>query len=95
MAVIRAHEAQDAGFRLYKRAAAFSSVLTIFSAPNYLDMHNNKAAVLIYGNNSMNIRQFKNTAYSLYTAAGFISFLGLYTRAAAFELFRSIPTFTH
>jgi serine/threonine-protein phosphatase 2B catalytic subunit len=75
MAVIRAHEAQDAGyaqliyttfltlipvhrFRLYKRTASFSSVLTIFSAPNYLDMHNNKAAVLIYGNNSMNIRQF-------------------------------------
>jgi len=27
----------------------------------------------------MNIRQFKNVAYSLYTAAGFISFLGLYT----------------
>ncbi|KZV99238.1 Metallo-dependent phosphatase [Exidia glandulosa HHB12029] len=58
MAVIRAHEAQDAGYRLYKRTASFSSVLTIFSAPNYLDQHNNKAAVLIYGNNSMNIRQF-------------------------------------
>lgn len=60
MAVIRAHEAQDAGYRLYKRTASFSSVLTIFSAPNYLDQHNNKAAVLIYGNNSMNIRQFNS-----------------------------------
>ena len=27
-----------------------------------------------------NFRQFRNIAYTLYTAAGFISFLGLYTR---------------
>lgn len=36
----------------------FPSLITIFSAPNYLDVYNNKAAVLKYENNVMNIRQF-------------------------------------
>jgi serine/threonine-protein phosphatase 2B catalytic subunit len=60
LSVIRAHEAQDAGYRMYKRSpeTGFPTLLTIFSAPNYLDNYKNKAAVLKYGNNSMNIRQF-------------------------------------
>lgn len=60
LSVIRAHEAQDAGYRMYKRTKTmgFPSLLTMFSAPNYLDNYNNKAAVLKYENNVMNIRQF-------------------------------------
>lgn len=60
LSLIRAHEAQDAGYRMYKRcqATGFPSLITIFSAPNYLDVYNNKAAVLKYENNVMNIRQF-------------------------------------
>lgn len=60
LSVIRAHEAQDAGYRMYKRTKTlgFPSLLTMFSAPNYLDTYNNKAAVLKYENNVMNIRQF-------------------------------------
>ena len=60
LSVIRAHEAQDAGYRMYKKTqtTGFPSVMTIFSAPNYLDVYNNKAAVLKYENNVMNIRQF-------------------------------------
>src|SRR5258708_33850200 len=40
------------------RTTGFPSVMTIFSAPNYLDVYNNKAAVLKYESNVMNIRQF-------------------------------------
>jgi len=60
LSIIRAHEAQDAGYRMYRktRTTGFPSVMTIFSAPNYLDVYNNKAAVLKYENNVMNIRQF-------------------------------------
>lgn len=44
LSIIRAHEAQDAGYRMYRKtkATGFPSVMTIFSAPNYLDVYNNK-----------------------------------------------------
>jgi serine/threonine-protein phosphatase 2B catalytic subunit len=45
------------------RTTGFPSVMTIFSAPNYLDVYNNKAAVLKYENNVMNIRQFNCTPH--------------------------------
>eukprot|EP00730_Choanoeca_flexa_P018220 TRINITY_DN8853_c0_g1_i1.p1 TRINITY_DN8853_c0_g1~~TRINITY_DN8853_c0_g1_i1.p1 ORF type:complete len:654 (+),score=156.55 TRINITY_DN8853_c0_g1_i1:146-2107(+) len=60
LSIIRAHEAQDTGYCMYRKneGSGFPSLITIFSAPNYLDMYNNKAAVLKYDNNVMNIRQF-------------------------------------
>ncbi|KAL1919267.1 uncharacterized protein VTP21DRAFT_1959 [Calcarisporiella thermophila] len=60
LSIIRAHEAQDAGYRMYRKTkkTGFPSVMTLFSAPNYLDVYNNKAAILKYENNVMNIRQF-------------------------------------
>jgi serine/threonine-protein phosphatase 2B catalytic subunit len=45
------------------KTTGFPSVMTIFSAPNYLDVYNNKAAVLKYENNVMNIRQFNCTPH--------------------------------
>lgn len=65
LSIIRAHEAQDAGYRMYRKtkATGFPSVITIFSAPNYLDVYNNKAAVLKYESNVMNIRQFNCTPH--------------------------------
>lgn len=65
LSIIRAHEAQDAGYRMYRKskATSFPAVMTIFSAPNYLDVYNNKAAVLKYENNVMNIRQFNCTPH--------------------------------
>ncbi|XP_033120109.1 serine/threonine-protein phosphatase 2B catalytic subunit alpha isoform-like isoform X2 [Anneissia japonica] len=60
LSIIRAHEAQDAGYRMYRKSqtTGFPVLITLFSAPNYLDVYNNKAAVLKYENNVMNIRQF-------------------------------------
>merc|ERR1719378_235430 len=65
LSVIRAHEAQDAGYKMHRRASStgFPSLITIFSAPNYLDVYNNKAAILKYENQVMNIRQFNASPY--------------------------------
>ncbi|KAI9295230.1 calcineurin A [Neoconidiobolus thromboides FSU 785] len=65
LSIIRAHEAQDAGYRMYAKSSttSFPSVMTIFSAPNYLDVYNNKAAILKYENNVMNIRQFNSSPH--------------------------------
>jgi diadenosine tetraphosphatase ApaH/serine/threonine PP2A family protein phosphatase len=47
LSVIRAHEAQDSGYRMYAKTptTGFPAVITIFSAPNYLDVYNNKGEV--------------------------------------------------
>lgn len=60
LSIIRAHQAQDAGYRMYKKTSAqqFPSVITLFSAPNYCGTYGNKAAVLKYDTAVMNIRQF-------------------------------------
>src|SRR5579863_3150381 len=36
----------------------FPSVITVFSAPNYLDAYHNRGAVLKYANKSITIRQY-------------------------------------
>lgn len=36
----------------------FPVVITIFSAPNYCDVYNNKGAVIKFENNTLNIQQF-------------------------------------
>ena len=60
ISIIRAHEAQLEGFKMYKwdDNVDFPSVITIFSAPNYCDVYNNKAAVIKFKNNMVNIQQY-------------------------------------
>ncbi|KAF4697784.1 Serine/threonine-protein phosphatase 2B catalytic subunit alpha [Perkinsus olseni] len=60
LSVIRAHEAQLEGYKMHRtnEATGFPSVITIFSAPNYCDVYNNKGAVLKFENNTLNVLQF-------------------------------------
>jgi len=68
LSIIRAHEAQDAGYKMHlkNQSTDFPSVITIFSAPNYLDAYNNKGAILRYSDNVMNIRQFNFSPHPYY-----------------------------
>ncbi|XP_069341571.1 protein phosphatase 3 catalytic subunit alpha isoform X3 [Eulemur rufifrons] len=49
LSILRAHEAQDAGYRMYRKSqtTGFPSLITIFSAPNYLDVYNNKVTEML------------------------------------------------
>jgi serine/threonine-protein phosphatase 2B catalytic subunit len=81
LSVIRAHEAQDAGFRMHKKTQkGFPSVITIFSAPNYLDAYNNKGAILRYENDVLNIRQFSHSPHPYWLP----SFMDVFTWSMPF-----------
>lgn len=60
LSVVRGHQPQDAGYRIYKvnETTNFPSLITIFSAPNYCGTYDNMAAVLVYNGESFNIKQF-------------------------------------
>lgn len=60
LSIIRAHEAQLEGYKMHKTnpSTGFPSVITIFSAPNYCDVYNNKGAILKFDNSTLNILQF-------------------------------------
>ena len=44
LSIIRGHEVQDAGFKMYKKRSStgFPALMTVFSAPNYCDYYKNK-----------------------------------------------------
>lgn len=48
LCIVRAHEVQMSGYKLHQWNGndEFPAVITIFSAPNYCDVYNNKAAIL-------------------------------------------------
>lgn len=65
MSIIRAHEAQLDGYKMHRWNGnqEFPIVITIFSAPNYCDVYNNKGAVIKFNNNTLNIQQFNYTPH--------------------------------
>lgn len=65
---MRGHEAQDLGYRLYSKLpeSDFPSLMTLFSAPNYVDVYKNKAAIIQYSGDTFNIRQFTHAPHPFY-----------------------------
>ena len=59
LTVIRGHEVQLEGFKMsqWNTQVEFPSVITVFSAPNYCDVYNNKGAFIKFVDNSINIQQ--------------------------------------
>jgi len=66
--IVRAHEAQDIGYKLHfvDRRVNVPGVITVFSAPNYCDVYKNKAAVLKFNKNVLNIKQFVEAPHPYY-----------------------------
>ncbi len=65
LCVIRAHEAQDEGFKLYRPhpQTNFPSMLSVFSAPNYCDTYDNKGAIAVIKSGTINIKQFFSSSH--------------------------------
>ena len=65
LCIVRAHEAQIDGYKMHKwnGNSEFPVVITVFSAPNYCDVYNNKGAFLRLSNNGLNIQQYNYTTH--------------------------------
>ena len=59
LTVIRGHEVQLDGFKInqWNTQVEFPSVITVFSAPNYCDVYNNKGAFIKFIDSNINIQQ--------------------------------------
>lgn len=75
LSVIRGHQAQDMGYRMYRKDgdSGFPTVITIFSAPNYCHTYLNKAAALIYDGKTFNIKQFLSAETQPYFLPDFMN----------------------
>ena len=64
LSILRAHEVQIDGYKMHKwGSTGFPVIITIFSAPNYCDVYNNKGAVVKFNNNVLNIQQYNYTVH--------------------------------
>ncbi|KAJ4455445.1 putative Serine/threonine-protein phosphatase 2B catalytic subunit [Paratrimastix pyriformis] len=61
VAIVRAHEAKAKGYEMHYRRtgeSSFPTVITVFSAPNYVDTFQNQGAILLIKNDKVHFRQF-------------------------------------
>lgn len=65
LSVIRAHEAQIDGYKMHKwnGVEEFPIVITVFSAPNYCDVYQNKGAIIKFLNGNLNIVQYNSSIH--------------------------------
>ncbi|KAG8810420.1 3',5'-cyclic-nucleotide phosphodiesterase (PDEase) (3':5'-CNP) [Serendipita sp. 407] len=61
--LIRAHEVEESGYRRFTTNNQRAHLMTLFSAPNYLDFYGNLGAVMVYERGKMSVRQFKYTEH--------------------------------
>ncbi|MCQ2821493.1 MAG: metallophosphoesterase [archaeon] len=63
--ILRGHESQAEGFKMYdwNKAVDFPTVITIFSAPNYCDVYNNKGAIVKFNQNKITVKQYNFTQH--------------------------------
>ncbi|GMM31490.1 hypothetical protein DAMA08_042350 [Martiniozyma asiatica (nom. inval.)] len=75
LCVIRGHQPQDKGYRMYKanQETGFPTLITLFSAPNYCHTYRNKAATLIYDGELFNVKQFDTNPKSPYYLPEFMN----------------------
>lgn len=67
LTLIRGHEAQAEGYRLYRNGPqGFPSVICLFSAPNYCDTYDNRAATLTITDGVLKLRQFNSSPHPYY-----------------------------
>eukprot|EP00747_Dinoflagellata_sp_TGD_P220853 gnl/TRDRNA2_/TRDRNA2_92772_c0_seq1.p1 gnl/TRDRNA2_/TRDRNA2_92772_c0~~gnl/TRDRNA2_/TRDRNA2_92772_c0_seq1.p1 ORF type:complete len:568 (+),score=111.30 gnl/TRDRNA2_/TRDRNA2_92772_c0_seq1:130-1704(+) len=84
LSIIRAHEVQLEGYKMHKTntATGFPCVITIFSAPNYCDVYNNKGAILKFDNSTLNILQFNCAQHPYYLP----NFMDIFTWSMPFVI---------
>lgn len=77
LSVIRGHQPQDKGYRMYKSnpETHFPTLITLFSAPNYCHTYQNKAATLIYDGELFNVKQFDTNPQTPYYLPDFMNAL--------------------
>eukprot|EP00792_Barthelona_sp_PAP020_P005656 TRINITY_DN2747_c0_g2_i1.p1 TRINITY_DN2747_c0_g2~~TRINITY_DN2747_c0_g2_i1.p1 ORF type:complete len:485 (+),score=127.26 TRINITY_DN2747_c0_g2_i1:77-1531(+) len=65
VSIIRAHEAQEQGYKTHKQHPKlhFPTVITLFSAPNYMDTYKNKGAVLMVSQQKVKFKQLNHVSH--------------------------------
>jgi len=69
VSIIRAHEVQKGGYYLHhflKNDREHPPVITVFSAPNYCDMYNNMAAVMVFTPEGYSFKQISWSPHPFY-----------------------------
>ncbi|ESL09076.1 serine/threonine protein phosphatase [Trypanosoma rangeli SC58] len=67
LGLIRGHEAQTEGYHLYANTSmGVPATVCVFSAPNYCDTYNNRAAFIYLDGDVMKIRQYNSSSHPYY-----------------------------